>query len=112
MLCQTGEVDRALPYLDQCLELEPHHGMALANRGAVYLEQDRPKEALADSEKACRLNPSDLVANWNLATALRQLNRLDEAVARYREFVVLGRGHPGWEQKVAAAEDWIASRQR
>jgi tetratricopeptide (TPR) repeat protein len=108
LLCQAGEDERALGFLDRCLALQPDHPLALANRGSLFAYAGRVDEALADLERALALDPGDLVALWNRAEALRKGERREDAIEGYRAFVARARGVAGWEEKVREAEGIIA----
>jgi tetratricopeptide (TPR) repeat protein len=74
-----GEVERALQAVDALLTERPGYAEALANRALLHLRGRNTAAAMADAG-----------AHNNLGTALRNQGKLDEAVACYRQALVLG----------------------
>jgi tetratricopeptide (TPR) repeat protein len=71
--------EEARATVDRLLALPGDHPAGWLLQGQLELEADRPAEALPWLERAVRRTPLDRDANQTLATALRRLNRDDEA---------------------------------
>ena len=69
------------------VEQYPNSGFAWKVLGAALLVQG--KEGLVALQKAAELLPGDAEAHNNLGNALKDLGRLDEAVARYHRALVI-----------------------
>ncbi len=81
------------------------------SRGVLYLNRDRPAEALADFDEVLRNNPRNAEAHANRGSALMALNRHGEAVAEFTQAVGLGvqAPHMSYYNRGAAREalrDW------
>ncbi|MCL2327175.1 MAG: tetratricopeptide repeat protein [Bacteroidetes bacterium] len=63
---QSNQIDQALTYLDKALEKDPKNVMYLFNKGVLYNEQGKTKEAEAAYLKALEINPNDEGSNLNL----------------------------------------------
>ena len=71
---------------------DPGEVEALAQLGLSLLTQSRDGEAVAVYRDLARLQPRHAAHRVNLGTALRRLQRLDEALSAYIEAAALGEG--------------------
>jgi len=55
--CQIGDYDKALPYLNKAIELNPKYTEAYSDRAIIEDHGGEPKEAMRDFDKAIDLNP-------------------------------------------------------
>ncbi|MBA7484657.1 hypothetical protein ES707_20187 [subsurface metagenome] len=55
--------------LDKALDIDPNDGMALANRGAIAVEQHQFEIAIDFCNKAIKANDNNLFAHWNVGVA-------------------------------------------
>lgn len=62
----------------------------LTNRATIYIQDNRFAEARMDLEKALKINPHHLAAQYNLAVALHRLNEKTEALCLLDEVVKRG----------------------
>jgi len=74
------------------IERNPSAWMAHGNLGAT-LRRTNPEEALLHLTTAVRLKPDLVEAQYNLATVLQEMGRLDEAVVQYRKTIQLAPDH-------------------
>ena len=81
---QAGSAVRSRAALERLLPVAPDHAGGLLLRGQLELDSNQPEQALAWFRRAESLTPLDRDVCINLATALRQLGRSDEA-APYEE---------------------------
>jgi tetratricopeptide (TPR) repeat protein len=81
-----GHAPEAVPLLDHALEQNPKSEQALLLRGKAALEQDQPEKAERWLRQAVGLAPYDSEAVYQLAQALRALNK-DEEAARLNKRV-------------------------
>ena len=89
---EQGDVDGAIPHLEEALRLNPRSYLAHYNRGLSYHFGGKPAEAIRHYQEALRLNPNHIPAHLNLGNALLQQGKAGEAVSHYREAVRLDPG--------------------
>ena len=77
----------------QTLLLNPGHGGAQLNLGAVLEAQGKLSEALEAFGRAVELQPGSSLAELNFGTTLRRLGRVDEALPHLRRSIELGPEH-------------------
>lgn len=96
-LLEDGRVEEAQTELGALLQTSPDNRHAKRFLGFSYLQQDRSEEAIPIFEELLAGNTQDAVSSLDLAKALSQGGRLEQAEATLRE--VLGRVptlSPGW----------------
>lgn len=76
------------------LEREPDHLRALRNFSALQAALGDDQGALASRKHWCALDPENPASHANLATALMDLGRIEEAEASCRSALKLSAGHP------------------
>ena len=69
------------------LELNPKHVDALNNLGTLYHEQKFYNRSLDSFNAAIAQNPTDLEANFNKASVLRDTGNLDMAISAYEKLL-------------------------
>jgi tetratricopeptide (TPR) repeat protein len=88
---QRGAHRAARDYFDLALQRDPTLTAARVNRGNIQLHYDEYLAAARDFRLALTQDPRNLNAHNGLGVALIELDRLDEARARYDS--LLARGH-------------------
>jgi tetratricopeptide (TPR) repeat protein len=93
-LKKKGELNRAADSFNQALKLRPEYGAAWSNRGWIFAEQNKWREARQDFEQALTLDPNDDGALYGLSQALREARDyagaqkvLGELISRSPNFV-------------------------
>jgi tetratricopeptide (TPR) repeat protein len=89
---QSRQYADALTLYRATIERNPSSWMAHGNLGALLRRTD-PEQALVHLTAAVRLKPDLVEAQYNLATALQELGRLDEAVVQYGKTIELAPDH-------------------
>jgi tetratricopeptide (TPR) repeat protein len=92
--CQNGDWAGAERLVRALLAVQPNDGHALFMLGVVLLNTRRYAEAESACRAAIQLAPMRAATHTNLGTALKRLDRLDDAVACFREASALLRGYP------------------
>lgn len=85
---QSRQYLDALTLYRATLQRNPSSWLAHGNLGAMLRTTD-PEQALAHLAEAVRLKPDLVEGRYNLAAALQQVGRLDEAATQYREAIRL-----------------------
>ncbi|HSG40468.1 MAG TPA: tetratricopeptide repeat protein [Thermoanaerobaculia bacterium] len=75
----AGDFDRSRELLTVATRIDPRFDKAVNNLGVVLARSGRPAEALEVYERALRIVPDDSTILTNMARALQQLGRNDEA---------------------------------
>jgi tetratricopeptide (TPR) repeat protein len=93
LLSRLERPAEAVAAYGRVLDQVPAHAAAWANRGLVHLNQlGDPARALEDFRRAAALEPTLVAAQGNVALALAELGRADEALAHLDGLVS---AHPG-----------------
>jgi tetratricopeptide (TPR) repeat protein len=71
------------------IKAEPGSAALHDDAALLYLDLDRPADAVRHFEIAAKLKPGSAPAHFNLATALTLAGRIDEALAQYRQALAL-----------------------
>lgn len=87
----TGKPDSAVLMFDEAVKGNPTAGRTYYNRAIAYLIVARPREALADLEKAQELMPvRSPTLHFPRGNAYLQLGRYPEAIAEYGRAIAAG----------------------
>jgi len=89
---KKGQSERVFRYLIEALRLDPDFMEARTDLGAVYIEANRPEEALEQYDQALALEPNLAVLHSNRAAALVMLGRWVEAEQAARRALQLDPG--------------------
>lgn len=89
-----GEPDVALALLDELLTLDPQHAGAHHLRGAEYAQAGDVEQALAEFSTSLALDPSQVVARFQLGLLLLVTKRQADAIAIWEPLQSLGERHP------------------
>lgn len=77
-LYELGKVKKSVKYYTKAIELAPEIGDHYQNRGLSYIVLKKYNEALADSNKALELNPSDEYAKAQREWLLENIRTNDK----------------------------------
>src|SRR5579864_1639127 len=80
---QAGDLAEAERLFRQVLAATPRQAVALQHLGAIALQRGQPADAAALLADAAAIRPDDAGIQFNLAVALRALDRIDDAAAGY-----------------------------
>ncbi|MDH3216569.1 MAG: tetratricopeptide repeat protein, partial [Candidatus Krumholzibacteria bacterium] len=86
---KAGDYARAEQALQQAIELDPLHVKSWLNLGRVFLDTDRPSEALDRIDQALSIDNQSGVAYRLQGRAFRQLGQKNDAVRAYRQAIQL-----------------------
>ena len=80
--------------LESLIEREPDRLALRDDIAVLYMELDRPAEAVTHFEAALKLKPESASAHFNYGTALAAAGRTDDAVAEYQRALQLRPEYP------------------
>jgi len=83
------EYDDALKKLGEVIDEDPGIMEARQVRGQIYMELDRPEEAVEECRAALEIDPEYGAAIFTMAQAYRKLKKPDEAAAGFRRLIQL-----------------------
>ncbi|MBI3001990.1 MAG: tetratricopeptide repeat protein [Deltaproteobacteria bacterium] len=95
-LKKKGDLDAALKAFGRALALRQDYGEAWSNRGWVFAEQRRWREARGDFERGLKLNPRDEGALYGLSQALREARDYAGAEQALRRLVSVSPNFVYW----------------
>jgi arylsulfatase A-like enzyme/Tfp pilus assembly protein PilF len=81
------EYDDALKRLGEVIDEDPGIMEARQVRGQIYMELDRPEEAIEECRAALGIDPEYEAAIFTMAQAYRKLKKFDEASAGFRRLI-------------------------
>jgi Tfp pilus assembly protein PilF len=82
-LHREGQLQDALPWMQQAVELEPENAVWWENLGELRMDREEPAEAVACYERAVSLQPDRAATHNSLGWALQEEGHLDEAVEHF-----------------------------
>ena len=83
------EYDDALKKLGEVIDEDPGIMEARQVRGQIYMELDRPEDAVEECRAALEIDPEYGAAIFTMAQAYRKLKKPDEATAGFRRLIQL-----------------------
>ena len=87
LLSEAGDYEEAVRTADQVLSIDPERVAAIYTRGEANIGAGRPEAALEDAERLLEIRESDYEAFLIRASALTDLERLDEAEQAFRDMI-------------------------
>lgn len=99
-----GNVDYAVDYLTDLIELEPDFAEAWNARATAYFLQEEYGRSLDDIQHTLALQPRHFGAYSGLAIILERLEKTDEALQAYRQALMLNPHLPGAKDAVERLE--------
>ncbi|KAH7315462.1 hypothetical protein KP509_21G050700 [Ceratopteris richardii] len=84
-LFKAGNYLKAAAIYTQAIKADPSNAALYSNRSAAFLNLLKVTKALADAEMTIQLNPTWEKGYFRKGSALEAMDRLDEALAAYKE---------------------------
>jgi Flp pilus assembly protein TadD len=84
---KAGQFEQAETAFEQAIELDSQHVKSHINLARVYLDSDRPKQAVVRIEEALEIDSESSVAFRLKGRAYRQLGEKNEAIESYRHAI-------------------------
>lgn len=92
---QAGEFEVSVQSFVRAIELDPRHTKSYLNLGRVFLDTDRPAEALTSIDQALTIDAESNVTYRLRGRALHELGRIDEAKGSFQRAILLDH-HDVW----------------
>jgi len=87
------QFDKAIPYYDKVLEIDPNNRVALINKGVALANLHKYNDAMSYFDKVIKIYPNDIDALNNKAAALLKLERYDDAMYYFDKILKLQPGN-------------------
>jgi tetratricopeptide (TPR) repeat protein len=91
---ELKDYDRALLNYNRCVAVDSTFEVVYCNRGILYFNMQKYKEAIKDFDKALLFNPANANALIGRANTLSSLNMFDKALVDYNTFITLIENNP------------------
>jgi tetratricopeptide (TPR) repeat protein len=91
---QEGKPQEGIQHFEQVVHMQPHHAMALAGLGALYLQTRELEKALNALQRAEVIDPNNAQMQYDLGLALSSLGKPEEAKAHMERFQKLKQKQP------------------
>jgi len=82
-----GDVDRARRLWEKAASLDPNNLVCRFELATLYLQQQRPLDALRLHRELTRIDPNNGVSYYFIGTISTRLNRFDDAEAAYQKVI-------------------------
>lgn len=82
---QAGDVQLAISYFSQAIDLDPDNHIFYSNRSAAFMKADSISKALHDAEKCVELAPDWAKGYSRLGVAQQSLKRFDAAMDSFKK---------------------------
>ena len=86
---QGGDIDLAIRFFSQALDIDPDNHIIYSNRSAAYMKADSKSKALYDAEKCVQLAPQWAKGYTRLGAAQQSLRRFDAAIDSFKKGIEL-----------------------
>jgi len=80
---------RAIPFFDHAIKLDPNNVFAYLSRGGAYVDLEEYDKALADLNKVIKMEPSNYIAYQRRAEVYYETKRLQDAIDDYTKLIEL-----------------------
>ena len=108
---QAGDLQEAIQFYSQAIELDPDNYIYYSNRCAAYMKTDSKSKALKDAERCVELNPSFVKGYSRLGAAQQSLKRFEAAMDTFKKGIALDPNNQGlWSALVACQESFEADK--
>ena len=91
---QEGKPQEGIQHFEQVIHMQPHHAMALAGLGALYLQTRELEKALNALQRAEAIDPNNAQMQYDLGLVLSSLGKSEEARVHMERFQKLKQKQP------------------
>ena len=104
LLARQGNFEEAIPYLSKAVELNPQDAVTPGNLcGALALSNGRTAQSIEYCQQAVTALPDDVQSHANLAIALSNAGKVDDAIAELETAAKLAPGDGAIQRNLAIA---------
>jgi Flp pilus assembly protein TadD len=102
---QAGDVQGAIKFFSQAIDLDPDNHVYYSNRAAAYMKADSKSKALHDAEKCVELAPTWSKGYSRLGAAQQSLKRFDAATDNFKKCIELEPNNKSYWVSLKACQD-------
>ena len=99
-LLQEEKFEKALPYLDKILEVQPNNVPILLNKGSVLIALDRSNESITYFDRLLKIEPNNIKGLTSKAAALANIGETQNALDLYDKILSMEKNdEENWNEK-------------
>ena len=102
---QAGDVQGAISFFTQAIDLDPDNHVFYSNRAAAYMKADSKSKALHDAEKCVEMAPEWAKGYSRLAAAQQSLKRYDAAIENFKKCIEFEPNNKSYWSSMKACQD-------
>ena len=100
-LLQEEKFEKALPYLDKILEVQPNNVPILLNKGSVLIALDRSNESITYFDRLLKIEPNNIKGLTSKAAALANIGETQNALDLYDKILSIDKNNEKIESEKA-----------
>jgi len=100
-LLQEEKFEKALPYLDKILEVQPNNVPILLNKGSVLIALDRSNESITYFDRLLKIEPNNIKGLTSKAAALANIGETQNALDLYDKILSIDKDNEKIESEKA-----------
>ena len=101
LLLQEEKFEKALPYLDKILEVQPNNVPILLNKGSVLIALDRSDESITYFDRLLKIEPNNIKGLTSKAAALANIGETQSALDLYDRILFIDKNNEKIESEKA-----------
>ena len=101
LLLQEEKFEKALPYLDKILEVQPNNVPILLNKGSVLIALDRSNESITYFDRLLKIEPNNIKGLTSKAAALANIGETQNALDLYDRILSIDKNNEKIESEKA-----------
>ena len=101
LLLQEEKFEKALPYLDKILEVQPNNVPILLNKGSVLIALDRSDESITYFDRLLKIEPDNIKGLTSKAAALANIGETQNALDLYDRILSIDKDNEKIESEKA-----------
>ena len=101
LLLQEEKFEKALPYLDKILEVQPNNVPILLNKGSVLIALDRSNESITYFDRLLKIEPNNIKGLTSKAAAFANIGETQNALDLYDRILSIDKDNEKIESEKA-----------
>tara|TARA_B100001013_G_scaffold302216_1_gene204009 strand:- start:1182 stop:2018 length:837 start_codon:yes stop_codon:yes gene_type:complete len=101
LLLQEEKFEKALPYLDKILEVQPNNVPILLNKGSILIALDRSNESITYFDRLLKIEPNNIKGLTSKAAAFANIGETQNALDLYDRILSIDKDNEKIESEKA-----------